>query len=179
VALVTVGALGLVGTWMTWASFSATATTEGNSVSAGTVTLVDDRSAVPLYDVQGRAPGVALDRCIQVTYLGSLPSDVRLYITPVEAGDHVRLELSRGTGPTGSTDCAGFVADGATLFGGSLTEFAATYVSWEEGLVVGPPTPGAWSAGDAVSFRFRLEQLPTERAVETGPHAYVWEARNR
>jgi hypothetical protein len=177
--LVVVGALGATGTWMTWASFSATATVGGNTVSAGTVTLADDRSAVPLYDVQGRDPGDPLDRCIEVTYLGSLPSDVRLYTTPIEAGDHVHLELSRGTGPSGSGDCAGFVPHGTVLFSGSLTAFAGTHASWGDGLVVAPPTPGAWSAGDAVSFRFRLEQLPTADAVETGPHAYVWEARNR
>lgn len=176
--LVIVGVLGLMGTWMTWASFSATATIGGNTVSAGSVTLADDRSAVPLYDVQGRDPGVPLDRCIEVSYLGSLPSDVRLYATPIEAGDHVHLELSRGTGPSGSGDCAGFVADGV-LFSGSLNEFAGTYVSWADGLVVPPATPQGWSTGDAVTFRFRLEQLPTVEAVETGPHAYVWEARNR
>ena len=181
-ALLVIGALGALAGWTTYATLDASTTTEGGTITAGTVELGADATDAPLYTVEGdQPPDEPVERCVSVAYTGSLPSDVRLYGSEVdELGEHLDLAVTAGTGDEGDVACDGFSPDpGDDVFEGTLEDFSAAHGSWPDGLVLDGPDGEAWSTGDARVFRFRLTLRPGAGDLATGPHAYTWEARSR
>lgn len=164
-----------------FAAFSATTDNTGNEITSGTVTLADNDAGQVLYTVANAAPGTSVTRCIQVTYTGSLRSEVRLYTpsTIGALGPYVDFEIQPGTQAAPSfADCAGFTADGAALFSGTLSGFAGAHGSWAGGV---PVEPADWTNGQAVVFRVTATVRDDQAAagLGTGAHALVWEARSR
>src|SRR3712207_3675879 len=67
-------------TYGTFSAFSATTDNTGNQITAGTVVLTDNDSDGVLYSYGNIAPDDPKVKCITVTYAGSLPANVRLYV---------------------------------------------------------------------------------------------------
>ena len=110
-----------------------------------------------MFNLSGMDPVDPVEqRCIVLTYTGSLASTVRLYGATGGSGlaDYVNLKVTRGTQPAPSfSSCGGFTADAAdhrglgagVLYNGTLTGFADDYASG----LVDPvaATPESWTDG--------------------------------
>lgn len=168
-----------------FAAFTAQTENPGNSVTAGTVELSDNDGGTALYSMANAAPGDSTSRCIQVTYSGSLPSDVALYTddTIDTLGAEVTLDIDAGTQDPFAADCTGFTPDaGGALFSGSLASFAATHDSYANGLSDYPGDSATeWTTGDVVVYRVTatLDSDATLEGATTGTHAFTWEAQNQ
>lgn len=164
-----------------YAAFTATTTNAGNSWTAGTVALTDDDASSAMFTASDLEPGSTGQRCIAVTYNGTLASAVELYIKPGELtgdttlDDHVDLVVTEGTGG-GFGSCTGFVA-GATAFTGDLASFAGAHTSFATGA-------GAWAptgAGQARTYRFTYTlaaDAPDTVQGKTVGATFTWEAQN-
>lgn len=190
--LLTLLVLGLTGGLVAvsvYSAFSSTTSNSANSFAAGTVNIADNDAGTALYAVTGAAPGLVVQKCIKVTYTGSLDADVRLYTTSAigTLGPYVNLTITPGTQSVSTfPDCTGFTADGADLFNGTLAGFATTYSSYTAGLADYPGTLATkWVTNDAVVYRFTLTLADNNAAnggasaLTTGSHAITWEARNQ
>lgn len=184
-SLLLIGAAGAVAAFGTFSAFSSTTENPGNKIDAGTVVLGDNDSGSALYDVAGAKAGTTVDRCITVTYSGSLAADVKLYLPDAVGAlaQYVDMTVTGGTDATPSFgDCAGFVADaGPALFTGTLAGFRAAHTGWANGLADTPEGDTKWDQGDAVTYRVQLAVQDTNNAqgLATGTHRIMWEARNR
>jgi hypothetical protein len=121
------------------AAFTATTDNNGNAVSAGTVVLDDDDANTKLFDLTGLNGGQTFTRCINVTYTGSLTSDVKLYGSVGGTGlaDGITTTIDVGTGATGggAFNCANFTqGDAGAEFNGTLAAFGTTHTNFANGV---------------------------------------------
>jgi hypothetical protein len=178
------GAGGIAAGAGTFSAFSATTANGGNDFSAGTVTLGDDDAGGALVALPANArPGDSSTRCIQVSYTGSLPAQVRLYAA-VSGGlaDYLTLTVTRGSQASPSfPSCIGFTADSADygygpngiLYQGKVSGLPTGYA----GAVVDPVA--SWTSGDAHSYRYTVTVDDTPAAQGLSASAtFHWEARN-
>jgi hypothetical protein len=123
------------------------------------------------------APGSTHSRCITVAYVGDVdPAAVRLYAAQVTGGLapflDVVVELGAATDDSFGS-CAAFVPS-ATVFSGTLADFAADHAAYASGMPTWQP------AGDdgTRSFRFSLSVRDDPRAeAETASFGFTWEVR--
>ena len=167
------------------ASFSATTANPGNSISTGTVSLSDNDSGAALMTsaLDGNlAPGRSSARCVQVTYTGSVPAQVRLYASgtsPALASFLVKVETGSGLSK-GFPRCNGFVP-GAEVR--ATTPGDAMPSGWETGDAA-KPGGGTWSTGEQRSYRVTVTAVDDASAnarrtpVGTGAVTFTFEARS-
>jgi predicted ribosomally synthesized peptide with SipW-like signal peptide len=176
-----VGALAGIGTF---SAFSSTTSNTGNDFAAGTVYIADNDAGSAMYNVTNQAPGDVVQRCILVTYTGTLNADVELYSTSGALNalaDYVDVTVEQGTmSPAAFPNCAGDFA-GASIYSGTLSNFMSSYTGWGSGL-----SAGAWAQNDAYAFRFTLTLQDDAAAnggaggaLATGAHSFTWEAQNQ
>jgi hypothetical protein len=182
----TLGTLALAaivaGTLATFGAFSSTTTNPGNSFTAGSVSIGDNDGGTALYNLSNQKPGVLTDKCVRVTYTGTLDSIVHLYASAVTAGgQYVDLAITSGTGT--QANCADFAADasGSGVYTGTLKNFADTYTSFATGLADNPLVATKWVTNDAVTYRFRVSVQDNNAAqgATTGTHSFTWETQNQ
>jgi hypothetical protein len=173
------GALGAAAGLGAYAAFSDTTVRASNSFAGGTVTLSSNSAATPIYALTYRSPGDSGERCVKVTYSGSLDSTVRLYRSSFTSGTgldaYITLTVARGTGD--QADCSDF-SSAATVYSGTLAAFPSTYA---EGLALTNAGDAAtWSTGNAVTYRVTatLQNNTAAQGLATGTHSFTWEARN-
>lgn len=188
--LATVVVLGLLVATVGAAVFSAytsVASNEGNTFTAGTITLTDNDSGSALFNVNGFTPGDSFIRCIQVDYqsTGGVTSNLKLYGTTGGTGlaQYLDLRIRRGTTPsTGAPgDCTGFAPDtvdyegfGAGVFVDStLDSFPTTFA----GGIADPI--GTWSSGDKAVYEITLT-VQNDNAAQglDATQDFAFEARN-
>ncbi len=168
-----------------FSAFSSTTTNSGNTFAAGTVVLADNDLDAAMYQVTNQKPGVTTEKCIKVTYTGSLPATVRLYTTSTIAasGQYVNLVVTPGTQATSTfPDCTGFTpASGGAAFTGTLSGFGTTHGSYANGLVVVPAGETNWENTDAVVYRFQVSVQDNDLAqgLSIAAHSYSWQAQNQ
>jgi hypothetical protein len=150
-----------------------------NQVTAAAVNLTDNDSGTAMFDnLTGLMPGTNEDRCIDVTYTGSVdPTAVLLYINAAPTGTLAPyLNLTIDIGPDTADafrTCTGFTSTG-TLYSGTLADFATNRSSYATGLSTWNPLIGP----ETRTFRFRV-------AVQNDPAAegmsctfgFSWETR--
>lgn len=188
-SLLLVGMLSAVAGFGIFGAFTSTTSNANNEFDAGTVVIADNDSSTAMYDVTDQAPGgAAVQRCIDVTYTGSLAADVKLYANSATVGDlgpYVNLTVEPGTQLTPAfPSCTGFVADaGGPLYSGTLAAFASAHNSYATGVSDFPGVTSSWSQNDHVVYRFtvQLDSAAPDSAQgdTTGLHGYTWEARNQ
>lgn len=112
------------------AAFVAT-TTSTASFATGTVTLSNNAPSGVLFNVTAMKPGDTNNACVNVTYSGSLGSDVRLYLTSLTGStgagglaDFLRFTVEEGAGTCVSNPAYSYIA-GSAVAGVSLTTLAA------------------------------------------------------
>src|SRR3954453_8037605 len=168
-----------------FAAFTATTTNSGNDISSGTVAISQHATATTLYNVSGQKPGQSTQRCVRVTYTGSLASSVKLYISSgaVSNGTLYNLQVERGSGltaPAGDMNCTGFTQSSIASGPATLGSFPTAYASGVDGKATGT----AWNTSDFVDYRFTITQNDDTTAnahtsvTTSGSHSFTWEARN-
>jgi hypothetical protein len=172
----------IAGMLATFGAFSSTTSNPGNSFAAGTVTIGDNDGGTALYNLSNQKPAATTEKCIKVTYTGSLDSSVKLYSSAVTAGgQYVDLAVTSGTGT--QQDCTDFAADASNsgVYSGTLKNFADTYTSYATGLADNPLAATKWQTNDAVTYRFRvtLQDTNSAQGATTGTHSFTWETQNQ
>ena len=185
--LLVIGLVGAIAGFGTFSAFSSTTSNDGNSFSAGTVTLTDNDSGSAMYTVSNAKPGDSASACITVTYGGSLAANVKLYTTSTigSLGSHLTLVITQGTGTVSfGSACTNFTPDGSgsQIYNGTLSTFASTYSNFSNGLsLTNASASTTWSQNDARVYKFQIT-LPsgdtTGGGLNTGSHSYTWEAQN-
>jgi hypothetical protein len=182
------------------AAFTAT-TSSTAQFSSGTVSLTN--SANVAFNVSGIKPGDSGNRCIDVTYGGSLTAAVKLYLTnysstgpasPNNLADFLRLTLQEGAGTCASNPAYSYIAGTNATTGASLVTLKTNSSNYGNGI-------GSWGAatnGDVHSFiitwwlpdyggtgpAFGSAGAPADQATfdavqgSTASASFTWEARN-
>ena len=178
-SLAAVAMVGVVGVMGTSAALSDTTTNEANEFNAGAIDLTDNDGETFMYQVDNALPGSSIDRCIKVSYTGTLDSTVKLFMsTPIGAvGPYVDLRVEAGTQATSTfPNCTGFTP-AATVFTGTLAGFQTTHGAAASGLAYSPNGAGPWRNNDSVVYRVTLTLQNTARpagADFSGTHTYTW-----
>jgi hypothetical protein len=150
-----------------------------NQVSAAAVDLADNDSGTALFNnVTGLMPGTTEDRCIDVTYTGTVdPTAVRLYSSGAPTGTlapylDLTIEVGADTG-AGFRDCTGF-SPAATVYSGTLAGFHSAHGSYAAGASTWDPA----ASPDTRTFRFLLS-VQDDAAAEglTTTFGFSWETR--
>jgi hypothetical protein len=182
-----VAALGSIAALGVFGLFSATTQNSGNEISTGTVALTDNDAGSALLNVTGAKPGDSWTRCIKVSYNGSLPADVRYYVTggagPLAPYLHLTLVQGSQSAPVFPT-CNGFTPD-ATNGNGQVYDGPALggpNVSYETGTPSLPFGETVWNPGQTLVFKstVALDAAAPEAAQgnTSGAYSVFWEARN-
>ncbi|HEX8074740.1 MAG TPA: hypothetical protein VF545_07140 [Thermoleophilaceae bacterium] len=193
--LLTMLVVGIAGSALSFGVFSAfsdTTSNTGNQFTAGSVIVDDNDLDVAMFNnVTGGKPGSAnkVERCIKVSYSGTLDSDVKLYTTDASLGTlapYVDVTIEKGSfpgAPPANFGCTGYQADspGGTIYTGTLSNFRSTYNSWGSGLASSPGSATKWAQNNSVVYRFSytVQDNNNAQGLTTGLHSYTWEARNQ
>lgn len=149
--------------------------------------ITNDSPATASYNLPAAKPGDTAERCIQVTYSGSLSSTVKFYrgaLSGTGLEDDVNLVITKGTGT--SATCGDFAAasSGSAIYNGTLAGMTAT--SFSNGISVlnraGSATWTNTGPNNVVTFRITAtlsaSTPDTEQGKSTGTHSFTWEAQN-
>lgn len=138
-----------------------------NDFEAGTITLADDDGGRSLVELENMAPGRPVERCITVTYTGTvLPVEVSLAaVTSGDVAPYVDIDIEHGRGGRFG-DCSAFEPE-TVVFEGSLGDL-------EEGVL----DLGVFrSQGEDMSLRFTFDLLDEiDAAGRRGAVDFMWEA---
>jgi hypothetical protein len=138
-----------------------------------------------MFNVTNAKPGDTWTRCIKVTYGGTLPADVHLYLknTTGALGAYLTMTMNQGTQAASTfPDCTGFTPDsgGGLVYAGPAT--STVDGTYEGGLALVPLGQTAWAQGTTQVYKFAMTLDPaTPEGMEgstTGAMTVVWEARN-
>ncbi len=184
--------VGLLGSgalvWQTsQAAFSATTANGANNWNSGSVQLTDDDgTSGVMFNVSNIKPGQSGERCIVVTYNGSLAASVKLYGTTsnnTTLAAYVQLTVESGTGSSfaGSSGgtCTGFVSEATIAPTDTLVNFGTTHTNFGNG--AGSWSPTANNAGQTKVYRFAWSlpsNAPDAAQNKSATATFTWEAQN-
>jgi hypothetical protein len=143
------------------------------------VELSDSDAGTAMFGGDTLLPGIALDRCIEVTYDGSDdPGPVLLYAAAA-SGDlapYLDLRIDMGSAATGAFGSCGSFSSSATVFTGTLAGFASAHSSYATGRSTWNPS----TAREVRSFRFRLtvQDVPAA-AGKSASFGFTWRTEAR
>jgi hypothetical protein len=174
---------------VTWSNLNATATNGSNAFTAGTVQIGTNTSGSALLSLTNAKPGAVSTGCVQVSYAGTLPANVKLYGTTGGTGlaQYLTLVVTRGsfsaTPPAAS--CTGFTADPTSYLGqGAGVIYSGTLAGWPVASASGltDPTAGApavWNANTAHGYQFQVTVQGNNAAQGlTASEAFTFQADN-
>jgi hypothetical protein len=188
VSALVVGVLGTVAAGGVFGLFSATTQNAGNEISTGSVTLSDNDGGSAMFSVLNAEPGDKWSRCIKVSYNGSLPADVHLYLkdSTGPVGDYLSMTMRQGSQASSTfPGCTGFTPDGSA--GGTGIVYAGPATSpvagtFENGLTLVPFGQTSWTPATSQVYQFSMTldaaAPDTVQGSSTGSMTVVWEARN-
>jgi hypothetical protein len=162
------------------AAFNAQTDNKTNLIASGNVVLSDDDSGTKMFNLSGLNGGQTVTRCLNVTYSGTLTSDIKLYGvvggTGLAAGLTTNIEV--GTGATGGTgfSCTAFTA-ASTVFGNkTLAQFGTDHGTYGTGL-------GGFDAATATTTKsYRITVTVANNNIyqdKTATFDLTWEAQGR
>jgi hypothetical protein len=182
----------------TFSAFSSTTSNTSNRYAAGTVYVSDNDANGFLYQETNHKPGDITEKCLTVTYTGSLDASVKIYSTDNMASigalaDYVDLTITPGTyagAPPAFPSCGGpgvFVpASGGSIYSGTLTNFLSTYRGFGTGLSTLPSGQAAWAQNDTVVYQITATLQDNNAAnggnggpLSVGDHSFTFEAQNQ
>ena len=160
------------------AAFTASTSNGVNNFAAGTVVLADDDADSVMFNLTGMKPGDTATKCVNVSYTGSLPADIKLYGTVGGTGLATYLDtaVDVGTGAAGgsSMDCTGFTGP-TNIHTGTLAAFGAAHTDYSNG------AGGFTGATNPSSRSYRITvTLQDDDAAQgrTASATFTWEAQN-
>jgi hypothetical protein len=167
----------------TWSAFDRTASSPGNAVASGTVSLADNDGGSPLLSLAGARNGSSVTSCTKVTYDGTVPAAVRIYGT-VRGGlaSYLTLTITRGTiaGTPAAKSCTGFAADSTdylsrgagVIYNGGLSAFPTSAAG-----ALADPTSSAtdqWTAGEAHAYKLTVTMSSASGAGMSATADFTW-----
>lgn len=172
----------------TLAVFTSTASNDGNTFTAGTVTMGDNDSGQAMLALSNSRPDDSDTSCIRVSYTGSLPSTVRLYGTTTGTGldPYLILTVTRGTLPADTFDnCTNFLPDAGDYIGaGSGVIYSGTLQAFPDDYstaLVDPTaaTPETWTTGESHDYSITVTVADSDGGQgKTATQTFIWEASN-
>jgi hypothetical protein len=151
---------------------------ERDAVPVETVVLTDNDAGSAMFTGgTALAPGVRLDRCIDVTYQGTVDAGpVHLYAaaTSGDLAPYLDLTIEAGEGEPGSFgSCTGFVP-AEEVYRGTLADFTAVHPDFGTGLLTWEPA----GSGEVRSFRFSVSVRDDPAAAgRSASFGFSWESR--
>ena len=92
------------------------------------------------------------------------------------------MPVEKGTfsGAPAFPSCTGFTSQ-ATVYTGTLANFAGTKNSFASGVAAFPGAQTQWNQNDTLVYRFTLTVQDNNNASgqTTGVHSFTWEAQNQ
>ena len=169
------GAAALV--WQaSYAAFSGTTRSSGNSWSTGSVALSDDDAGSARFQATNLVPGATDTKCIKVTANASVPGTVKGYaVNPVRSSagleDHVLVSVSEGTGGNYAS-CTGFTSQANLITDMPLSTLAG-FSDYAHGMGGWAVTAGTQSRTYQVTWKFDTTgmtqtQLDALQGAQTG-----------
>lgn len=167
------------------AAFTAAVAGGSNSWSTGTVTFGANNPATALFTVSNAKPGSTGSACITVTYTGSLPARVRLYVasgglTGTGLGNHLAFQINEGTG--GNADCTDFVQSANDYNTTGLSDHTKTLTAFATSSTDHATGVSTWNNvtnGATKTYQFRYLLKPDNAAIGTTVNAtFTWEAQS-
>ena len=186
-SVLVVGVLGTVAAGGIFGVFSATTQNAGNEISTGTVALSDNDGGSAMFNISNAKPGESWTRCIKVTYAGTLPADVHMYLRDATGPLATYLSLTMKQGSQAAAtfpSCTGFTPDATNGDGTAYEGPVQSPVpgTFDNGLPVNPFGETSWAPGTVQVYQFRMlldSAAPdTVQGSSTGTMTVVWEARN-
>ena len=184
VTMLVVGVAGSVAGTGTFSAFSSTTSNDNNSFATGSVTIGDNDAGAAMYQVSNKKPNDTVQTCIKLTYTGSLAADVHLYTTSSlgSLGQYLDLTVEKGSfaGSPAFPSCTGFSSQ-ATIYSGTLANFASTKTSFATGVAAYPGAQTQWNQNDTLVYRvtLTLQNNNAAQGLTTGLHSFTWEAQNQ
>lgn len=156
------------------AAFSASTQNSSNAWSTGQIALTDDDSGTAGFSATNLTGGASTQRCIEISYSGTVDAPVRLYSGSVTGALASYLDTTIEVGSGGAfPDCTGFVPS-STVFSGTLAAFGATHTNWSDGLA----THTATTPTSSVVFRITVQVQNSAAAMnKTAGADFTWEAQ--
>lgn len=187
-----VGLTGAVAGFGVFAAFSDTTSNTGNTFQAGSVDIGDnDGGSTALFNgtLHGNTKPGDYERCIKVTYNGTLDATVKLYTSAITGtGSDLPVVVSKAAPtvakPGAEANCSDFDAAAATdIYPSSgtatLADFRTAHSSWANGLTVNPGSATKWVQNNAVVFRFRISVPDSAQGKAVNSFDLTWEAQNQ
>jgi hypothetical protein len=186
-SVLVVGVLGTVAAGGVFGVFSATTQNAGNEISTGTVSLSDNDGGSAMFNIANAKPGESWTRCIKVSYAGTLPADVHMYLKDATGplATYLSLTIKQGSQAAATfPSCTGFTPDATngngTVFQGPVQ--SPVPGSWDASLTLNPFGQTSWAPGTTQVYQFEMLLDPaapdTVQGSSTGTMTAVWEARN-
>lgn len=181
-----VGLGGVLAGFGVFAAFSATTSNPNNSFQAGNVSIGDNDGGSALFStstLHGNAKPGNYDRCIRVTYNGSLDADVKLYTSAI-TGDGNGMNVTVDKSNNGAAaDCSDFGtgagAQTASVFSAAPLTTFDNHSSFSNGIEVDPIGATKWVNGAAATFRFRITVGDNDQNATLDAFNLTWEAQNQ
>ncbi|GGQ40510.1 hypothetical protein [Couchioplanes azureus] len=156
------------------AAFTANTGNSANSWNAGTVALSDDDTGAAMFSPTNLRPGSTGDKCITVSYTGSLSATVKMYGSGISGAlaPYLDLVIEEGSGG-GYGSCTGFTASG-TAYTGTLANFGSTRNSFANGV-------GTFAPASASSKTYHISytvnaSTPDSAQGASAAATFTWEA---
>jgi len=165
------------------AAFIGTTDNTGNSLSAGTVDLVDDDSVTVLFNVSNMKPGDSSVNCIVVTYQGSIvdPAAVKLYSSgftdSADLANWLNITIEEGTGGSFGS-CGGFSNENTIETGGDLIAFDTTHSDYASGAGVWDPSSTPESKTYRITFALDAATPDSEEGASVTVLGFTWEVQS-
>ncbi len=165
------------------AAFTASTSNAGNSLSTGTVDLVDNDLGAVMFTASDLVPGQSVTDCIVVTYQGTVadPAGVKVYsggyTDSGTVATYLNLTIEEESGGTFG-NCTGFVT-GATIESGStLAGFDSASSDYSTGV-------GAWDPSgtpESTTYRITVQLDPsapdTQQGESVSAMTFAWEVQS-
>lgn len=170
-ALVVLAALGVVGlSAVRVASGRISASTDNiaNLVDAAVIDLRVDSPDELLFTADRLYPGLVVERCLTVDYVGSVPADIHVHSRPAGGGDlDPLLDVSIEAGTGSDPDCADFRST-SVLFASTLEDHLANDRDFPSGVELAADA----EAGFTTVVRFAVE-VQDDNAAQGRTTAFV------
>ena len=179
-----VGLGGALAGFGVFAAFSATTSNPNNSFQAGNVSISDNDGGTALFTNSGlhanTKPG-NYDRCVRVTYNGTLDADVKLYGSAI-TGDGNGMNVTVDKSDTGTAaDCSDFGTAGTveSVFAAAPLTTFDNASNWATGIDTDPVGETKWVPGQEQTFRFRITVGDANQNATLDAFNVIWEAQNQ
>ena len=165
------------------AAFTDTTANSVNSLTAGTIDLIDDDSGSAMFSVADMVPGDTSQKCVTVTYQGTVanPAGIKVYSGGyVDSGNfdtYLNLTIEEGSGGSFAS-CVGFTLENTIESTGTLSDFDTTHTNYATGAGVWDPASTPVSKTYRITFELDGATPDAEQAESVTALVFTWEVQS-